>query len=1835
MNVLNSEYFQKWIVNNVKITNSQERYLFTEFDERLLEKIYERYTVNGSVDFLDEKYFLWCFKDPSNHNDFNVRDKVSYIGYSDLVTARNQPSANKINFIVLIPKESQALPSNSSDSTSLEISQSEKSYSNYILEDFFDSEFKYLNVDRIKQLGALLFEKHPNDCYHFFLKEINKDKILDFYGVLGEEKHLDNKEISKCTYYVAFIDRITKVLSDESYSGLSERLNSHNVENFEIVIQRFWEENYDSAKLLADNINLIFFRDTEFYKQHINVDEWIIALSEEDVDTDYFIEYENKLNSDFFSVINSKNKSKCSGGIVISNDMYVNNEEILTTFLSKNNKCDWKVNNNTICSNSLSCEINERNTFLQIQSELQIAHSKKDKKSLKLIYYTLNTLPDENAMDFAFSISAYDEKNVLSKIELSEFKDETKLNELSEFKTALLNNIVSILTLERSEVEYEINNSNQEDDSTLFFEFKKEKTILNRNGQITIDIRTIDPDSSLSLIAYQNEDKEITFNFMDHEEINVKIKNENFKNYEFVISEITEGILFFNLKNSRTGQIKRIIVAIDPEANMKDEFVSNYFQKLQAQNDSSFKNTVFKIKKKSINNVHAYYFTDKFGLTNEKKLLPTVFNICDEMVLNDEVDKCPSIGELHLSPPDFIPNLKKFEEISNTPEIREYINTRDEIYNILSIALRNKISIDEIDFSSLQLLDLVDKQLINYQKLIEIYDVAIWLDLFFIVLKNDNYFRMDDEALALFLSPLHPIFLSQVLTKSRILSETIFGTNGKPNSLGSALQLNTLQNWVLNFKKENLQHFVNIETDSLLFTGFINFNKAYKPNELSSILKRYDVNYNQSVGYLSYSQIKSALKKSYTYLSNKPEFNICLKSELYDSTTNRAVLDWIKEANDEMKVRYSNQKIFINIFDERDERLNSYPDNNLISYYKNELGLDFNWYKSDDQTNFDSFDVTILTSAIQDKIYKYQDKNNLLSNSFAYRNLFNYNLIKIEGSSVYSDIFSQQRIGSNNIDNIINALNNQFQNALEKNKNQIENRLISSTKSKTQVLAISSEISNTNVLERTQNKSLWEFSISDYSFKDSSRGDYFLLAEQQDQYIDKFKRFLIEIDPNTENILNDFLDYSKTIGLFQLKNLLSNQNFLKEFIACVTARKLIDCVIVNKINTIVVPYDLFQPRLSKINKEIASDYKDKGTQYPDFILIEFTELENRSFIDFRLIEIKYRSNVLPELEIDTILKNQTSRIKEIFHELNCFRNNYHEISLWKHTLSIILAEMFSYFHDNTEILKNDSSILFNRILNSDYEFRLNDSLLIAIDGSDKFEFGQIKEGIFYKIPRNAIHQIFDCDSSINSNFGRMYDSMLREDTSYKFMEKNIDYLNNQGEQGTNKEKLTLEISEVHLIPSEENHESNFQKPNAAETESKSSNDELITLEKSDDINKQEEKSNETKKVDVLPYQPEVNSTLIAKPKISLGLNVDTGKNVEFNPVTMIPKKLANQHLLIVGKSGAGKSQTTSSILYELSREDIPFLILDFQGEYISSVLTNSNDQSFAEATNAMTLDPSYGMDINPLELSLDGNTGQKIGYMSNVYQVSSILKQIFGLGDIQNPVLKDAIKRAYQEKGFSVNDRNTWNNEAPQFQDIWSILEFMEQTEGANVRNLKYRIEPLFENNIFVSNGQGTSINNVLNRNSIIDLSKLHTPELMKSVARFVLQAVYNRMIAEGPSKRIKLYVVIDEAHKLSYDQTLTDLIREARKYGVGFILASQSVRDFATVVFENMGTKIALQLEGEDAKYMAENFGATDKTSKEAVLSMLPTQKPLRALIRNNHYEPFVQVDIKPFYEK
>ncbi len=156
---------------------------------------------------------------------------------------------------------------------------------------------------------------------------------------------------------------------------------------------------------------------------------------------------------------------------------------------------------------------------------------------------------------------------------------------------------------------------------------------------------------------------------------------------------------------------------------------------------------------------------------------------------------------------------------------------------------------------------------------------------------------------------------------------------------------------------------------------------------------------------------------------------------------------------------------------------------------------------------------------------------------------------------------------------------------------------------------------------------------------------------------------------------------------------------------------------------------------------------------------------------------------------------------------------------------------------------------------------------------------------------------------------------------------------------------------------------------------------------------------------------------------------------------------------------------------------------------------------------------------------------------------------------------------------------------------------------GGNVRNLNLRVQPLFETGVFPENPDPRGFEAVLEETHVLRLSNLATPELMVAVSRFVLQKIYADMLAKGPTHEMRVFAVVDEAHKLSYEETLTELIREARKYGVGVLLASQSVKDFDRVVFDMVGTEDRPPVGGR----RREGHGRESRTGRQAANATSP----------------------------
>jgi Cdc6-like AAA superfamily ATPase len=365
---------------------------------------------------------------------------------------------------------------------------------------------------------------------------------------------------------------------------------------------------------------------------------------------------------------------------------------------------------------------------------------------------------------------------------------------------------------------------------------------------------------------------------------------------------------------------------------------------------------------------------------------------------------------------------------------------------------------------------------------------------------------------------------------------------------------------------------------------------------------------------------------------------------------------------------------------------------------------------------------------------------------------------------------------------------------------------------------------------------------------------------------------------------------------------------------------------------------------------------------------------------------------------------------------------------------------------------------------------------------------------------------------------------------------------------------------------------------------------------------------EKKPVPMVSPPPPKPATLMPKPQttilqptgelsVLLGNNVDDGSTVIWHL-----SKEKNPHLLVVGTTGSGKTVTLKAIIYELKKYHIPCLILDFHDEY-------------TEVDLAINI--REGISINPLELS-----GRPP--MDTKFETTSILREIYGLGDQQEAYLRKAIQKGYDDAGIRDDDKSTWSLPVPNFAHVKTNLEQMleDSVSRSVATTLLNRLEPIFDIEIF-SKEKTIEFGNLIDRTTAIQLKDLPTEEVKTAASDFFLRRLWYHITKMGwkESKDLRLYCVIDEGHRLAYEKSpLDQLLREARKYGVGIILASQRPSDFKETIVANVATTVCLQCPLEsDAKFMAKQLRSSpeevqllDEVGK-AIVKFSSNAKPLK----------------------
>ncbi len=185
-------------------------------------------------------------------------------------------------------------------------------------------------------------------------------------------------------------------------------------------------------------------------------------------------------------------------------------------------------------------------------------------------------------------------------------------------------------------------------------------------------------------------------------------------------------------------------------------------------------------------------------------------------------------------------------------------------------------------------------------------------------------------------------------------------------------------------------------------------------------------------------------------------------------------------------------------------------------------------------------------------------------------------------------------------------------------------------------------------------------------------------------------------------------------------------------------------------------------------------------------------------------------------------------------------------------------------------------------------------------------------------------------------------------------------------------------------------------------------------------------------------------------------------------------RLNNAHVVILGSSGSGKTQTLKAFLYEAKRQGTPVLVLDFKDDYV--------DDGFLESIGASCYYAEDGLPVSPLKLEPDSRG--RISVHGQVFQLADTLKRVHGLGDIQVSKLRDALFGVYEAAGIPRDSTKLPEGcRQPAFNDLESFLDL----QGDD--RLSARLSPLFQLGLF---DRGTlSLRELIGGSTVVRLTQL------------------------------------------------------------------------------------------------------------------------------------------------
>jgi hypothetical protein len=313
----------------------------------------------------------------------------------------------------------------------------------------------------------------------------------------------------------------------------------------------------------------------------------------------------------------------------------------------------------------------------------------------------------------------------------------------------------------------------------------------------------------------------------------------------------------------------------------------------------------------------------------------------------------------------------------------------------------------------------------------------------------------------------------------------------------------------------------------------------------------------------------------------------------------------------------------------------------------------------------------------------------------------------------------------------------------------------------------------------------------------------------------------------------------------------------------------------------------------------------------------------------------------------------------------------------------------------------------------------------------------------------------------------------------------------------------------------------------------------------------------------------VSEDPVHRPCVRLGSLIPSRK-----AATWCPSSLSNGHLVLIGGSGAGKTTALRHLSGELS-PNVPVLVLDFHGD-IEIPGMESSVVTFDYAGNTAFINPFF----------LDASLGPKLPPSRLKWEFLEAWRSVYPtMGIHQVNYLASLIEEAFASKGVTENPA-TWAREVD-FGDVIDRFDESTTSEAVKAKIASY-MKQFREWQIF-HGGAPINVESFLLSTTRLDLSQLY--ETARDIlADVVLRRLFLLARAMGPYPagaadwdKFRVYVVVDEAQVLmrSSSDAKASLARyaaEARKFGIGLVLATQLRDNVPTEIWGNIDTRLFMQ---------------------------------------------------------